>query len=99
MFLPRVIILLYTTAINTSVKITDVSFMSLTDIYNNIIFAPFIYNNSFLIEKTTPILNASTQWYSLILAIIYFVIGFSFINSENQNQQVRVQHIRAFNQL
>lgn len=76
MFLPRVIILLYTTAINTSVKITDVSFMSLTDIYNNIIFAPFIYNNSFLIEKTTPILNASTQWYSLILAIIYFVIGF-----------------------
>lgn len=76
MFLPRVIILLYTTAINTSVKITDVSFMSLTDIYNNIIFAPFIYNNSFLIEKTAPILNASTQWYSLILAIIYFVIGF-----------------------
>lgn len=76
MFLPRVIILLYTTAINTSVKITDVSFMSLTDIYNNIIFAPFIYNNSFLIEKTVPILNASTQWYSLILAIIYFVIGF-----------------------
>ena len=50
--------------------------MSLTDIYNNIIFAPFIYNNSFLIEKTAPILNASTQWYSLILAIIYFVIGF-----------------------
>ena len=76
MFLPRVIILLYTTAINTSVKITDVSFMSLTDIYNNLIFAPFIYNNSFLIEKTAPILNASTQWYSLILAIIYFVIGF-----------------------
>ena len=76
MFLPRVIILLYTTAINTSVKITDVSFMSLTDIYNNIIFAPFIYNNSFLIEKIAPILNASTQWYSLILAIIYFVIGF-----------------------
>ena len=28
------------------------------------------------IEKTAPILNASTQWYSLILAIIYFVIGF-----------------------
>lgn len=76
MFLPRVIILLYTTAINTSVKITDVSFMSLTDIYSNIIFAPFIYTDSSFTEKTLSILNASTQWYSLILAIIYFVIGF-----------------------
>lgn len=76
MFLPRVIILLYTTAINTSVKITDVSFMSLTDIYSNIIFAPFIYTDSSFTEKTLSILNASTQWYSLVLAIIYFVIGF-----------------------
>lgn len=76
MFLPRVIILLYTTAVNDSVRITDVSFMSLTDIYNNIIFAPFSITPSILEQKTLSIVNASTLWYSAILAIIYFVIGF-----------------------
>lgn len=76
MFLPRVIILLYTTAVNDSVRITDVSFMSLTDIYNNIIFAPFSITPAILEQKTLSIVNASTLWYSAILAIIYFVIGF-----------------------
>lgn len=79
MFLPRIIILLYTTAVNTAVKITDVSFMSFADIYNNIIFAPFTTNQfmyEYIEQETLPILNASTLWYSAILAIIYFVIGF-----------------------
>lgn len=71
MFLPRIIILLYATAVNTAVKITDVSFMSLTDIYNNIIFAPFVS-----IDRTLPLLDSMTLWYSAILAVIYFVIAF-----------------------
>lgn len=85
MFLPRIIILLYTTAVNDSVRITDVSFMSLTDIYNNIIFAPFSVMSSTLEQKTLPISNASTLWYSAILAIIYFVIGF-FINKFRKSE-------------
>ncbi|MFR7820621.1 hypothetical protein [Candidatus Pseudoruminococcus sp.] len=88
MFLPRIIILLYTSAVNAAVKITDVSFMSFADIYNNIIFAPFTTNQfmyGYIKQETLPISNASTLWYSAILAIIYFVIGF-FINKFRKSE-------------
>lgn len=78
MFLPRIIICLYTATVNASIKIADISFMSITDIYNNIVFAPFIYFNSYYDNSqitNLPFTNAGTLWYSAILAIIYFVIA------------------------
>lgn len=75
MFLPRITILLFTMSVNSAVQIADVSFMSFADIKNNIIFAPFIYSHTN--EGAVWLINnAGTLWYSAILAIIYFALGF-----------------------
>lgn len=79
-FLPRVIILLYTIAVNSAVKIADVSFMSFADIRNNILFAYVTTNN-----EVAELFTAETLWYSVVLAVIYFAVGFvlhKFRNSE-----------------
>lgn len=85
MLLPRIIILLYTIAVNMSIKIADISFMSFSDIYNNIVFAPFYSTNKYN-NLNMPNLSARTFWYSSILAVIYFIVAFvihKFRNSES----------------
>lgn len=76
MFLPRAIIFLYTASVNSAVKIADVSFMSFADIGNNIAFAPFAYYTKLSNTQVMPFNNAGTLWYSAILAIVYFALGF-----------------------
>lgn len=70
-FLPRIIILLYTIAVNSAVKIADASFMSFADISNNILFSYVTVNN-----KPVELFRAETLWYSAVLAVIYFAVGF-----------------------
>lgn len=67
MFAPRIILLLFGQSVIYSTDIVNVSDLVFIDPTYNIIFAPFSAFNSF----TKP----STILYSVILAVIYFVIG------------------------
>lgn len=96
MFLPRIIILLYTIAVNMSVKIADISFASFSDIYNNIVFAPF-YSMNVYNDLNTPVSSARTLWYSLILAVIYFISAFvihKFRNSESAGKSASYKAVQ-----
>lgn len=92
MFVPRVIIMFFANSVCSSIPIAEVEAIPLADIYNNIVFAPFGNFGS-------TIINPTTLWYSLILAIVYLVLAF-FLHKVRKSETAEtsssfkaVQHI------
>lgn len=96
MLLPRIILELFISAIQTATPVVYASSLPIADFSWNIIFLPLSFSSA---NPDTWSVSASTIWYSVILAILYLVAGL-FIHRARKSETAEtsssfkwVQHI------